>query len=261
MINNFYFTQTAIKDFERDTTCPYRWKKQWVDKEFTLASSEDQDKGKYFEWLFIGAGAIQGDDVTDLPRLKNGDKSTDQLRIEAQANRAKDLFKEGTPEYLGLNIKDVQVELKSSSGRKGTLDIVAIDPKTGEIWVIDVKLTRDLTNNRSEYGWGNDWTDLDLLQQLHYESLFEEVFGQKPRMALLVFDYSPQKRVEFGEIVISDKKRVDKNIRFSAAEETFNLYEKHGWIKLPSVKECENCPLKCDSRLLGNKLIRKKINY
>lgn len=249
MIQDFYFTQTNVKDFENELTCPFRWKAQWVDREFTLPSSMSMDKGKYFEWLFIGGSAIAGDSVTDLPRLKNGEKSVDQLRIEEQAERAKNLFIPGNTEFLGLKMLSTQLELKSSKGRKGTLDILAEDITTKDLWIIDVKLTADLTSRRTQYSWGHPWEDLDLLQQIHYEALYEEQFGVRPRMGLLVFDYSPHKRLVFGEIIITDTKRLDKELRFQAAEEAFQLYEKHGWIKLPSVKECSTCPLNCSSRI------------
>lgn len=259
-IKVFKFTQTAIKDFEKVETCPFRWRSQWVEGKIPFKSNEDMDKGKYFEQLFIGGSAKENDIITDLPRLKDGNKSVDQLRIESQVERAKRLFSPDDPEYLGLTITDTQLKLKDPRGREGTIDIVALDEE-GATWVIDVKLTKDLSSNRTQYSWGNDWVELDLLQQLHYEDLYFHEYKFRPRMGLLVFDYSPSKRVEFGEIRISAKRRVEKDIRFTAAEEAFALYEKNGWIKTPNVKECEGCPLSCKERELGTKLIKKVINY
>lgn len=199
--------------------------------------------------------------VADLPRLKSGEKSAEQKRIESQASRCKRMLTDPEDaEWLGFEIESTQVEIKSKSGRKGTFDIVAKD-KDGRYWIIDLKLTRDLTNDRTKYGWGNAWEDMDLIQMVHYESLFEEAYGVRPKMSLLVMDYSPAKRVEFGEIVVSDKKRLDKEIRFKACEEVRGLYDKHGWIKIPSIKECEGCTLKCELREMGSKLVKKTINY
>lgn len=261
MAKLFPFTQTSIKDFEAEDTCPFRWHSQWVKGEIPFASNENMDKGKYFEQLFIGGSAKQNDEITDLPRLQNGSKSIDQIRIESQAERAKRLFTVGEEEFLGFTITRVQEKIVSkTTGREGTLDIVATD-ENGATWVIDVKLTKDLTNTRTQYGWGNEWDQMDLLQQLHYEALYEEKHRIRPKMALLVFDYSPQKRIEFGEIVISEKKRLEKEIRFQAAEEAFMLYEDNGWTKIPSLKQCEACPLKCDKRLSGSQVIKKVINY
>lgn len=253
------FSQTAVKDFEKETTCPFRWKSQWVDRAFRLPSSEDMERGKYFEQLFLGASAIGDEGPAEVGKLANGKKPIDILRIEAQAERAKRLFDPADPDYLGLTIVGTQIKL-SDGTREGTIDIECRDADNVP-WVLDVKLTKDLTSDRTQYGWGNDWSELDLLQQLHYEALYEFNTGIRPKMGLLVFDYSPQKRIEFGEIIITDAKRKQKELRFNSAIEAYNLYEENGWIKLPSLKECDSCPLTCDKRMHQSPIVKKKINY
>ena len=260
MLSNFYLTQSALKDLEKTETCPFRWKKQWMDKEIQSKSTEAMDKGSYFEQLILGAGAT-GTIVSDLPRLKNGDKSTDQIRIDQQAERvSRMLFDVNDPEFLGFNIIHKQLEIKVGN-KKGTYDIVAEQHPTNIPWILDLKLCKDATSDYSEYGWGNDWTQLDLVQLVHYQDIYTEFYGIRPKTGLIVVDYSPQKRVIFGEINISDEKRSEKNIRFNAAEEAITMYEAHGWSKVPAIKECEGCPLTCSSRLQGSKLIKKFINY
>lgn len=258
-MGKFFYSQTSVKDLEKEETCPYRWKSQWLDGLIPFTSNEDMDKGSYFEWLFIGAGAITGKEITDLPRLQTGAKSTDQIRIEAQAERAKRLFNPEDPEYLGFKMGRVQLRYNIGN-QVGTIDIEAFDQE-GTPWVIDVKLTKDLTSDRSKYGWGNDWASLDLLQQIHYESLYEKHEGVKPKMGLLVFDYSPAKRISFGELVISDAKKAEKELRFKAAEEAVNLYTKNGWVKIPNLKECDNCPLVCSERTHKSPISKKLIQY
>lgn len=255
----FFFSQSSVKDLEREETCPFRWKSQWLDRIIPFASNEDMDKGKYFEQAFIGAGAIAEDTVTDLPRLNNGKKSTDHQRIDAQVERAKRLFDPNDPEFLGFKLGRIQAKLEYDN-RQGTIDIEAFD-QDGQPWIIDVKLTKDLTSDRSQYGWGNDWSMMDLMQLIHYEDLYEKETGIRPRIAILVFDYSPQKRIVFGELKVSNKKRAEKEIRFKAAEEAVNLYNQHGWIKTPNLKECEGCPLTCDVRANKSTLIKKIIEY
>jgi len=259
-MSKLYFSQTCVKDFEKEDTCPFRWKKQWVDKEIPFGSNEFMDRGKYFEQLVIGSGAIAGDDVTDLPRLKNGDKSADHQRIDLQAARAyKMLYDKDSPDYLGFTLKSVQLELRDDN-KKGTADIEAVD-RENHPWIIDLKLTSDITSDRSQYGWGNDWSQLDLIQMTHYEDLYYNMFGVRPKMGLLVLDYSPQKRATFGEIVITESKREQKTLRFYSAEKAFQLYEERGWIKIPSLKECGSCPLNCEMRLEPSKLVKKIITY
>ena len=240
-VNNheFFFTQTALKDLEKDTTCPDRWRALWLDKEIQFPSNEDMDKGKYFEWLCLGGGAVTGEDVTDLPRTSTGKKSIDQIRIEEQADRFKELFNPEHPDWIGLYINEAQIEVRHD-GRKGTIDFDAKDDLNNS-WIIDLKLTKDAESTRSEYGWGHDWTDLDLVQLVHYRDLYTTIKGVVPRTALLVFDYSPNKLIKFGEVVISNKAVAKKETRFQAAIEVVSLYKQNGWTKLPSERECKAC--------------------
>lgn len=257
--NEFYFTQTALKDLEKDSTCPDRWRALWLTKEIEFPSNEDMDKGKYFEWICLGGGAVTGQDVTDLPRLLTGKKSLDQIRIEEQAARFKDLFNPAHIDFQGFEIIDAQVEMRVD-GRKGTIDFVTREVATGEVWINDLKLTRDATSTRSEYGWGHDWADLDLLQMVHYRDLYHKSFDILPRAALWVFDYSPNKNVKFGEVVVSEKARQKKDFRFETAVEVVEQYKSNGWTKLPSENECKNCKLQCALRHKAAPIERFKVS-
>jgi CRISPR/Cas system-associated exonuclease Cas4 (RecB family) len=246
-MKEFFFTQTAVKDLEKDETCPFRWKEQWIEGNVPFSSNPAMDKGKYFEQLILGSGAIAGDEILDLPRLKNGEKSAEHQRIEQQAERAeKMLFDEAHPEYLGLKYVDCQVDLRVGN-RKGTVDIEMMD-KDGTIWLIDLKLTSDASSTRSKYSWGNDWDTLDLIQMVHYHDLYYKHTGKEPRVALLVFDYSTKRQVIFNEVVINEKKQQELQVRFETAEIVVNLYKENGWVKTPNYSECKKCPLTCNER-------------
>ena len=255
----FYLTQTALKDLEKDTTCPDRWRALWLDKEISFPSNEDMDKGKYFEWLCLGGGAITGEDVTDLPRTTTGRKSIEQIRIEEQAARFQQLFDPSNIDFQGFEITRSQIEMKVKD-RKGTIDFECKDVKTEELWINDLKLTRDAESTRSQYGWGHNWLDLDLVQLVHYAALYEQSFGIRPRCAIWVFDYSPSKLVKFGEVVISDKAREKKELRFETAFEVIDLYKQRGWTKIPSENECKNCKLSCPVRFQQPPITKFKVN-
>ncbi len=207
------------------------------------------DKGKYFEYLALGAGAKGLDqEVTDLPRVFGSRKSIDQIRIEDQAARFKSFFKQADPEFQGFRIVDTQVKLTDpDSGSEGTIDFVACD-SDGFAWINDLKLTKDLTNTRTQYGWGNDWSQMDMLQMIHYSILYQKKYGVIPRVALWVFDYTPQKRARVGEIRISSKALATRDIRMGAAYDVITTYEKEGWTTLPSEAECRNCTIQCKDR-------------
>lgn len=244
-VKEFFLTQTALKDLEKDTTCPDRWRGLWLDKELTFPSNEDMDKGKYFEWLCLGGGAVTGQDVTDLPRTGQGKKTVDQIRIEEQVERFKELFNPAHQDYQGHTITGTQLELKSN-GRKGTIDF---ESHVGQQpWINDLKLTKDATSTRSQYGWGHDWSELDLIQLVHYADLYFDNYGVQPKIGLWVFDYSPEKLVRFGEVVVSKRAKEKKEFRFQTAIEVIDLYKQNGWTKLPSENECKACRLNCQFR-------------
>lgn len=261
--NRFTFTQSCVKDLEKEETCPFRWKSQWLDKDPRLRmESEDLAKGQYFEYLVLGATAKGVDQAIGLPLLANGSKSVDQIRIESQAERAKRmLFDTEYKDFLGLSVLNIQLKLSNKDeDEAGTIDFTASD-EAGDNWIIDLKLTKDLSSSRSEYGWGNDWEDLDLVQMIHYQHLYKNELGILPRVGLFVFDYSPKKRIEFGELIISETKREQREFRFNEAKKVVNLYNENGWIKIPAINECSRCKLDCDKRLLETPVIKKVINY
>jgi hypothetical protein len=253
---NFYLTQTSVKDLEKDETCPARWKGQWLENLIRFPSNEDMDKGKYFEYLCLGGGATT-DEVTDLPRMANGRKYIDQIRIEEQAENFKRFFDPASPDFQGHTIIDRQVLIHSDNA-KGTIDFVTIDLE-GKVWINDLKLTKDASSDRSKWGWGNDWRTLDWLQMQHYKDLYKTI-EVEPNVGMWIFDYSPSKRVKFGEICISSNAIFDKEIRFNAAAEVIDMYEERGWSKLPSESECRNCTLHCDKRFKTGVIERIKIS-
>ncbi|HEY0751391.1 MAG TPA: hypothetical protein VGD26_09550 [Chitinophagaceae bacterium] len=255
----FFLTQTALKDLEKDTTCPDRWRALWLDKEIEFPSNEDMDKGKYFEWLCLGGGAISGEDVTDLPRTATGRKSAEHTRIDEQAERFQQLFSPSNIDFQGFEITRSQIELKVGN-RKGTIDFETKHLQTGEIWINDLKLTRDAESTRSQYGWGHNWSDLDMVQLVHYRDLYTDVYGITPRVGLWVFDYSPNKLVKFGEVVISEKAREKKELRFETALEVIELYKKNGWTKIHSEYECKSCKLSCSVRFKQPPIEKFKVN-
>lgn len=234
-------TQTSVKDLERLETCPLRWKAQWIDKSFSSPESLHMLKGKYFEWLLFGANAKQDEKAPVLPPLKNGGPSIDQRRIEQQAARLRPILEKEF--FSGKQVFFQKYLNYYDTG--GTLDILISGTP---IIVMDVKLTQDITSTRTKYGWGNDWTKMDLLQPQHYSHLVEKTYGTRPSFIFVVADYSPRLNFEISEISLADTAKVDYLKRFDSARQTIEEYNSSGWPVFPSEYECEKCPLKCDKR-------------
>ena len=258
----FIWTQSAVKDLEKPETCPSRWKGQWLDQLFKSVASEAADYGNYFEYLCIGANA-KGEAIKDLPRNKDGSKTAVQKRIEIQAGVFKELFDPLSKQYLGYTVSAAQVKVSgviAGIPTEGTLDI---EDTAGKIpTIIDLKLTEDITNTRTQYGWGNPTEMIDLLQQVLYQELYFQMHGVRPNMVLMVFEHGVNMRVKIIKLNISDEKRQECMVRFATAKQVVDMYEKSGWTFDPSQRECEKCKIEgCKKRYTPSRIFIEEVNY
>jgi hypothetical protein len=253
-LSNFIWTQSAVKDLEKEETCPSRWKGLWLDKLWKTKASEAADYGNYFEYLCIGANA-KGEAIKDLPRLVNGNKSTTQKRIELQAARYKDFTDPLSKSFLGYETIDTQVHLKgfiNGVETEGTADMLM--SRDGIPVIADLKLTEDLDNVRTKYGWGNPTKDIDLIQQVLYGKLYEQMTGIVPERILLVFEHGPKMRAKLIKLSVTGDKISEMEFRITTA---------NGWTHDPSEKECGACQISsCLKRYKPQQdLIIETINY
>lgn len=242
---NYVWSQSALKEFEKEESCPRKWRETYVTKTIKGTSSQAMDYGSYFEYLVIGGSAKDEGTITDLPRNANGSKKAAQIRIEKQAEWAKSLFDPESENYTGLKIIDTQVVF-TYKNQKGIVDILA-EKEDGTIVDIDLKLTADVTNTRGEYSWGNAHSR-DYLQFIHYHSLIEKTLNKVPETQIIICDYSPKMGRKHIDLQITDASIVDVEERFEEAEEVRQVYIKDGFTEYPSMDECESCPLKCGKR-------------
>jgi hypothetical protein len=234
-----------LKDLERDETCPLRFKGLWIDKAWKSEPNAHMLFGLYFESLALG-GSANDEQTFDLPRLKNGEKSSKQIRIEEQAERFKELFDPEHKDFLGYKIISDQDYIEHN-GRAGTLDFIAVDEE-GRICIFDLKMTGTLEWKQA---WWYDIDTVDLFQQYHYHKLYEDTHEgvEGLRNFLIIFDYTPRKNVVVYELFPDKLTANEVDERFDALDKVIELYNEKGWITVPSEKECAGCPLKCNNRI------------
>jgi hypothetical protein len=240
----FTFSQTALKDLEKETTCPSRWNAQWLEGIISFEPNIYMERGLFFESLAIGGGA-KDQIVLDLPRLRNGNKSTNQIRIEEQAENFSQQFNPTHKRFLGFTIVQTQLVL-NANGKSGVIDFLAMDENSNPC-IFDLKSTYNLKR-----GWWADIDAVDFLQQYHYHDLYMQTFsvpkGKKLRNLLAIYDYSPQKNTLITELDVTKERIKAVNERFDAGVEVVKMYKEKGWTTDPSENECKNCPLKCKDR-------------
>jgi hypothetical protein len=241
---NFKLSKTTLTHLESADVCPVKWKSQWLERRWKFEAGDAMLKGMYFEYLAIGGG-VGDEDVTDLERLKNGKKSTDQMRIEEQAQVFKDaLFNTDSSTYLGFKVIDTQVEVENEYS-KGVIDVVA--EKDGKPCLIDVKLTRDFYQVKPPYGYGY-MDQMDMIQMMLYKKLYDEEHGTDVDIYIFVADFSPKMNRKLVKIHVSDKKMAEVQERLDTGYEVIDLYQEKGWTYDPSERECKECPLECEHR-------------
>ena len=244
----FVWSQSSLKDLENEATCPSRWKFEWLDKGGRKPPNLPQMYGLHFERLVLGASAH--DETLNLPALKTGKPPVAQIRLEEQASEVKaELFK---PDNMyGFTPTSVQQRLNGEIFGvpvSGVLD--AIDDSHEEPVILDLKSTGDADNDYSEYGWGNDPKDMDLLQQILYEELYFQNSGVKPKSKLLIADYSPRKKIKLLNLTITEEAKELNLERFKFGSEVVEHYNTNGWSYKPSESECATCQVQdCPFRI------------
>ena len=231
---------------EKTNVCPVRWKSQWLERRWVFEPSEAMLKGMYFEYLAIGGG-VGDEDVTDLPRKRGGAKSADQVRIEEQAEIIKNsLYNDKCPYFLGFEVVDTQTHVEDEKS-KGFIDVLAKNLNTGNLAIIDLKLTRDFHMVKPPYSYG-DMASMDMIQLALYKYLYDKEHGTDVETYILVADYSTKKNRKLVKVDVSDEKIQEVLDRLKQGYDVIDLYQEHGWTYDPSEWECKDCPLRCDHR-------------
>jgi hypothetical protein len=250
-----HFSQSLQKKFifkgNQLEICPFRIKREVIDHDYD-SPSEKMINGIFFESISIGGGS-KGNGIYDLPRLKTGKKSIDQLRIESQSiefkhdirNKNIDINNYSTQRtyfkvWRGLEKFNVIVIFT------GDVDIISSLIYKNEyipMAVIDLKLASDLSCTWGDFSWGNP-ESMDHTQAYAYNWItglyfFYMLYDYKPEMRKNIF------RVVTNKLIIHE---FLESLRKSVIE--YIKIEKEGWKKNPStacakckVKECEYCGL------------------
>jgi len=240
------WTQSKLKDFEQNTTCPHRWHAQWVLGTIPFPSNINMDRGKYFEYHAIGGGATD-EEVTALPSKRNGDPYIATVRIDEQIELFKRHFGDvediSHDDHLGYELYDVQKVLEWED-YKGTVDFFCKDVSTGKKYLADLKLTGNLT-----HGYWSNLNYVDFTQQIHYKNLYRKQYGEDIDLVLFIYDYSPAQEFVELHLDIGEDKIKAVETRFDEAKYMYKKYDEASWDSYnPSESECERCPLKCNKR-------------
>ena len=237
-------SQSMIKAFAAEDYCPMKLKKTYIDKTHDLVPSESMERGVFFETLCLGSGA-RGKSLTDLPRLKNGNKSTAQQRIEIQAMEFPNVL---NAHRISIKEKQLYLEYEFEPGlwMCGEVDF------TASIWddvegplpdaLVDLKLTANIYSQFGPYCWHFPH-NMDHTQAYMYKELYKLVRGQELPFYYLVFDYKPKPEYKIIKKMMGTLERYELQEAIRSTIEKINNHESRGYYTRPLESNCKNCPL------------------
>jgi hypothetical protein len=201
-------------------------------------------KGNFFESLVIGCTS-DGTVVTELPALKKGGKSVDQIRIEEQAAECKRLLNDEFKIRILGKQTVFQVQVNEHFFVKTAVDIYGTghsDLINSDHVVIDLKLTESVENKFGDFAWGSP-EFLDHTQAFLIDYLYNAKFKHKPDFYYFVFDYSPSKGFKFLKKRITEVDQFEMINRIEYAMGRIAMFEADGYVTVANAKNCKNCPI------------------
>lgn len=209
--------------------------------------------GLFFEQLILGVK----DKVISIPKLKNGNESTDEKRVREQASKIiRDVF----PQY-GIDLKNpssksfqrFEIEFKEDDlVLVGEFDLISEinDPELGKIdAIIDLKLTKNINYENYQENGTKMWSwryphNRDHTQAYLYSYVYALLFGKQAKFYYLVSDYKTSPEHLFIRKKVGEMEYVELQNSIKETVSKIDDYNKNGWPYKPSWENCKNCPLK-----------------
>ena len=248
-------SQSLMKKLDDDYLCPRYYYLYHLTGMYKEPSSEAMVKGQRFEYLAVNSRNREGE-IPEILKLLSGKKSTDELRIEEQALK----FKEVLPHYnmqivLPTGADNPSAALSYQHGDvtlTGILDAVIL--WDGVPAIMDLKLTGSLVSRwgpNGKPGWG-DYFNMDHLQAYLYMFLVEKIFKRKMRFVYALFEYGPDPKFQFLEIKDSSLRRQEMLRRIEDARDKLHGFAAQSYPRQGHYLQCVKCAEKdtCPARQL-----------
>ena len=234
-------SQSLIKilhEYKQGLECGALVKAKYIDGLVT-PSTELQELGNYFEYLCTGSLARDGH--TPQPTiLKNGNLSVGYERMTKQKENFDKIIKQ-----YGFEVLEIDYNFAHDTF-SGIADIIAL--KDGKKCIIDIKTTSLIDDKWTDYGWSSEsieQKDKLHIQAVHYKMLAMKEWGVSD-VPFYFFVFSNRNEID----CLVYEVQVDEDAFFRHEQNMINglkFFNKelvNGFKTYPSVKKCNNCPLK-----------------
>jgi hypothetical protein len=232
--------------------CPKKVKLE-LDGKHKRPASEAMIKGQYFEYILFGTKNREGQ-IPEIPLLKNGNKSTDQIRIEAQKDRFFEVCRANDIKFFGTD-RTFHVDLFGVE-TFGTWDGYGTYKKRPV--VIDIKLPGNVDNDFGDFCWG-DFEKMDKLQADQYMLAGRKLDGIPYDFLYMIFDYKKNPGFKLIFVPYTPNTPLHVQSRISETVMKVESHEREGWPAMGYEKECKTCPLAdtC-SNFISKEMIKSK---
>jgi len=251
--------------------CPKKLYETYLTANNQNPPTETMQKGLYFESILLGKG--RSGSLHDLPRLKTGAKSIDQVRIEDQAKIGEmvlkmygiDIIKEGKLCNVQVPVSmpaqyDCYPDIKFFLN--GSLDILSpiTVPKTNfnyPMAVIDIKLAMSRFNQHGKYSWGlpqyMDFTQGVLYSTITNLPFFYLIFDYKeksgnghlllPVATMAMFPNGLERAEDEPFYNLAKQRQSDLRVNVKTVAEQILKCDSEGYPENPSYDNCDRCPI------------------
>lgn len=239
-------------------------------------SNINMTRGQYFESQVLGETA-KGDVITDLPRLKSGEKNVDHKRIDEQVNNFKNIAHDHNIKFitkqLRLEFKDPNYKYKlvgvidavgtitdedqikewirmqtNNIFREPGEDLVDVNEvadrmrKSGTPAIFDLKLTKSITKSTGDWSWKHPY-NMPTTQPAILTKLMMDVMNKKYPFYYLVFDYSEEQDHVIVRKEITQLELGELGTDIRDTETKLDYYRQNGFDYNPEYYRCKECPL------------------
>lgn len=237
---------SMLTALSKEDLCPASFYAIYIAKTIKSEPSLAMLKGSYFEGLCLGSSG-KGEIISDLPRLKSGEKSVDQQRIEKQAEVFKQMCID-RPIVVMQKQLQLTVEYNKDYDLTGIIDFDGTIDGEETISMFDLKLTGSIYHEHREGQFG-PWSwefpyNMDFTQAFMYNYLYSEMHQVNAPFYYLVFDYKPESEYKIIRKKIEKMHILELMETIRKGIEKIEFHQASEWEYNPIYKNCIQCPLK-----------------
>jgi len=248
-------------------TCPKKIYETYLTGNYKTAESDVMRKGRYFESRVLDPD--KNGQLVDLPLLRNGERSADQIRIDEQIkafdivthNYGMIVIKEGKSRNTQIPVRK-KVEYEEYPNVEIVIDAVidlispiSIRDYNLDAAIFDLKLPMDRNNEHGKFSWGlpqyMDHTQAVLYSHILNLPFFYLLFDYKKNdkghklIPVATLSMFPEGKTAANEqsYLLAKQREIDLKLNIKEVIRLIMEWDYKGYPEFGSDDNCKKCPL------------------